>query len=65
MNERQLKLRTKEFALRVLKLVSALPKTIEGARLPISWFAPERQSEQITAPPVVAVRERTSSQHLE
>ena len=30
MNEQQLKQRTKEFALRILKLVGALPKTIEG-----------------------------------
>jgi len=30
MNENQLKQRTKQFALRVLKLVAALPKTIEG-----------------------------------
>ena len=30
MNETQLKDRTKEFALRVMKLVSNLPKTIEG-----------------------------------
>ncbi len=30
MNADELKLRTKEFALRVIKLVAALPKTIEG-----------------------------------
>src|SRR5690348_9660659 len=30
MNEQQLKQRTKAFALRILKLVAALPKTIEG-----------------------------------
>src|SRR5277367_3217896 len=30
MNEQDLKLRTKRFALRVLKLVAALPKTVEG-----------------------------------
>ena len=30
MNADELKLRTKEFALRILKLVGALPKTIEG-----------------------------------
>src|SRR5581483_11922384 len=30
MNENQLKQRTKQFALRVLKLVAALPKNIEG-----------------------------------
>jgi four helix bundle protein len=30
MNAEELKLRTKKFALRVLKLVNALPKTIEG-----------------------------------
>ncbi len=30
MNERELKDRTKQFALRVIRLVAALPKTIEG-----------------------------------
>jgi four helix bundle protein len=30
MNEAELKLRTKQFGLRVLKLVAALPKTAEG-----------------------------------
>lgn len=30
MNEMELKGRTKQFALRVIKLVSALPKTVEG-----------------------------------
>ena len=30
MNEKELKDRTKQFALRVIKLVAALPKTIEG-----------------------------------
>jgi four helix bundle protein len=30
MNETELKQRTKQFALRVLRLVSALPKTVEG-----------------------------------
>jgi four helix bundle protein len=30
MTSEELKLRTKQFALRILKLVSALPKTIEG-----------------------------------
>ena len=30
MNENELKLRTKQFALRILKLVSALPRSIEG-----------------------------------
>ena len=30
MNENDLKQRTKEFALRIIKLINALPKTIEG-----------------------------------
>jgi four helix bundle protein len=30
MNEQELKRRTKQFALRILKLVSALPRSIEG-----------------------------------
>lgn len=30
MNEEQLKVRTKKFALRVMRLVAALPKTVEG-----------------------------------
>lgn len=30
MNEHELKLRTKQFALRILKLVRALPKTVDG-----------------------------------
>ena len=30
MNEQELKLRTKQFALRILKLVRALPKTVDG-----------------------------------
>ena len=30
MNEKELKDRTKQFALRVIKLVAALPKTVEG-----------------------------------
>jgi len=39
MNERELKDRTKQFALRVIRLVAALPKTIEGkaiGRQPVS-----------------------------
>jgi four helix bundle protein len=34
MTERELKTRTKRFALRVLKLVSALPKTVVGRAIP-------------------------------
>ena len=34
MNRDDLKARTKRFALRVMKLVEALPKTIEGGLLP-------------------------------
>ena len=30
MNEKELKKRTKQFALRIIKLVNALPKNIEG-----------------------------------
>src|SRR5258706_27299 len=30
MNETELKLRTKQFALRIIKLVAALPKNVEG-----------------------------------
>jgi len=33
MNEHELKKRTKQFALRILKLVAALPKNIEGRAL--------------------------------
>jgi len=33
MNEEELKKRTKQFALRIMKLVAALPKSIEGRAL--------------------------------
>ena len=46
----ELKLRTKQFALRVIKLVAALPKTIEGEQLPTILFAAARRSLQIIVP---------------
>jgi len=56
----ELKLRTKQFALRVIKLVTALPKTIEDEQLPTSSFAAARPSLQIIVLRVALALEENS-----
>jgi hypothetical protein len=41
MDAEDLKKRTKDFALRVLKLVAALPNNLQADRLVISWLGQE------------------------
>ena len=40
MENKDLKLRTRQFALRVITLFSTLPKTVEAQIIASSWFAP-------------------------
>jgi len=53
----ELKLRTKQFALRVIRLVAVLPKTMRDEQLPTSSFAAARRSLQIIAPLVALALE--------
>jgi hypothetical protein len=57
----ELKLRTKQFALRVIRLVTAMPKTLKEKQLPTSWFGAARPSLQIIVPLVELAREANSS----
>jgi len=65
MTEDDLKKRTKLFALRLLKLVAALPKTIAGGRSVDNWRDRERQLRQTIVRPAGLVQERSSSRDLE
>ena len=52
MNEKELKKRTKQFALRVIKLVNALPKISKDNQLVGSSFVPELLLALIIGRPV-------------
>ena len=60
MNPDELKQRTKLFALRVLKLVEALPRNVQVGLSPGSWLGPERRLDRTTALHVEADREQSS-----
>jgi hypothetical protein len=56
----ELKLRTKRFALRVIKLVAALPRQLRDEQLPTNSFAAARRSLQIIVPLVALALEVNS-----
>jgi hypothetical protein len=61
MNEPQMKDRTKQFALRILKLADALPTSRSGNAIATNSFAAARQSPQIIVLCAARSRERISS----
>jgi hypothetical protein len=65
MNEIELKRRTKQFALRSIKLINALPKSIEGRAMQISWSGLQLLWQPITVLPVVGDQKPSLSRNWE
>ena len=49
MNEKELKKRTKQFALRIMKLVNALPKNIEGQSIGKQLIRLLKEADELVA----------------
>jgi hypothetical protein len=64
MNENELKQRTKNFALRVIKLVNALPNNMAGRAIG-NQLIRGHQSRQTTEPLVVGVQRQSLSPNWE
>lgn len=64
MTEKELLQRTKRFALRVIKLVEALPKTVTERQLPGSLFGPELLLLRIIEQLAAVVQNRSLLQNL-